>query len=42
MLPAAASLMTQAISLPALGEDGLDRGEVVVGQDDGVGGARPW
>ena len=30
--------MTQAIWLAALGEDGLDRGDVVVGQDDGVGG----
>ena len=39
MLPAAASVITQAISVAVLGEGGLDRGEVVVGQHDRVGGA---
>ena len=38
MLPAAASVITQAISVAALGEDRLDRGDVVVGQHDRVGG----
>ena len=38
MLPAAASVIRQAISAAVLGERGLDRGEVVVGQHDRVGG----
>ena len=38
MLPAAASVMTQAISLAAGREDGLERVDVVVGDDEGLGG----
>ena len=38
MLPAAASMMTQAMRGAELGERGLDRRAVVVRQHDGVGG----
>ena len=37
MLPAAASVMTQAMSVAARGEDGLEGGDVVVGQHERLG-----
>ena len=40
MLPAAASVITQAMVDAVLGERGADGVEVVVGQDDRVGGLR--
>ena len=41
MLAAAASVITQAISVAVLGEGGLDGGQVVVGQHERVAALAP-